>query len=394
MDPVKNPYAPGAGTRPPALTGRNAELEAFRTLLERLSAGRTSKSLMITGLRGVGKTVLLNTFRDLSHQAGFRTAETEITHETRFRPTLARMIRRVIVALDPLERAKDKALQAARVFKAFTLKLPGGFEIGVDVDAMLGAADSGNLSEDLGDLFVAIAEAAAERHTGVVLLFDEVQFLERADLEALIAATHRVSQRSLPLSVAGAGLPHLPRLAGEAKSYAERLFDFPFIDRLDRDAATEALVRPAREEGISFLPDATEAILDYTDGYPYFIQEYGLHVWNVAHGATIRGADVETARPIVQEQLDENFFRVRLERTTPTERTYLAAMAELGPGPYKTGEVAAKLGRESTHLAPIRANLINKGLVYSRAHGTMEFTVPQFDDFLRRRLAQFDNGEG
>ncbi len=384
MDAIKNPYTPGAGSRPPALTGRDAEILAFRILLERVRQSRPEKSLLITGLRGVGKTVLLSTFRDLAESAGFKTAETEVTHETSFKQMMARLGRRVLLELNPVEKVKDKALQAARVFKAFTLKMPGGYEIGIDIDAVRGKADSGNLSEDLSDLFFALGGAARERKTGVVFLFDEIQFLERGDMEALIAALHYVTQRSLPVTVVGAGLPQLPKLAGEAKSYAERLFNFPSIDRLSDDAARDALVKPAKEHGVAYTKDATDAIVKFTEGYPYFLQEYGKHVWNIAARSPIALRDVEKAGPGVQAQLDENFFRVRIGRTTAAERRYISAMASLGRGPYKTGDIAAELGTDSPRVAPFRNQLITKGLVYSPSHGITDFTVPQFDDFLRR----------
>ncbi len=355
-------------------------------LLERIRQGRPEKSLLITGLRGVGKTVLLNTFRDIAESAGFKTGETEITHESEFRPMMARLGRRVLIDLNPAEKVKDKALQAARVLKAFTLKLPGGFELGIDVDAIRGKADSGNLSEDLSDLFFALGEAAREKKSGVVFLFDEIQFLERADLEALIASLHFATQRGLPVTVVGAGLPQLPKLAGEAKSYAERLFDFPMIDRLAPVAAADALVKPARAQGVEFDADAIEEIVRFTDAYPYFLQEFGKHVWNLAGGPPITLADVELAKPAVQSQLDENFFQVRVGRTTAAERRYISAMTSLGKGPYKSGDIAAKLGTDSPRVAPLRNQLINKGLVYSQSHGITDFTVPQFDDFVRRRL--------
>ena len=384
MDPVRNPYTPGAGSKPPALEGRDAEIRSFEVLLARMLRGRTEKSLFVTGLRGVGKTVLLGRFRDMAEAGGFHTADTEITHETEFRSTIARLTRRVVLALDPRRRAKEHVRRATAVFKAFTLKLPDGYEIGVDVEALRGSGDSGRLDEDLADLFVALGEAAKERSTGVVFLLDEVHFLGRRDLEALIAAVHRVSQRALPLAVVGAGLPQLPRLAGEAKSYAERLFDFPVIDKLPLPAAREALEKPAKEQGVTFEAEATDIILDYTEGYPYFLQEYGKHVWNLAPGPTITSFDSKRARIEVQNQLDENFFRVRVSRATNVERQYLAAMAALGKGPYRSGLIAEKLRRASTSVAPVRNILINKGLVYSPSHGIIDFTVPHFDDYLRR----------
>jgi hypothetical protein len=385
IDPIRNPYTPGAGSRPPALTGRDEEIEAFRVLLARLKLGRPEKSMLITGLRGVGKTVLLNTFEAIAEEQGFRTAKSEITHETEFRPLIARLTRRALLAVSPAKRMKERARRAAAIFKAFTLRTPEGLEIGVDVEAMLGRADSGDLGDDLSDLFVALGEAAAEHETGIVFLLDEVQFLERTELEALIAALHQVSQHELPLTLAGAGLPQLPALTGAAKSYAERLFRFPTIDRLDEQAARDALELPARAEGVEFDRAATNRIVALTEGYPYFLQEYGKHVWNVAAGPTITVGDVERAHDLVQLDLDESFFRVRIGRATKAELAYLAAMASLGDGPYRSGEIAAKLGRPGPEsVAPTRARLIEKGLIYSPSYGLNEFTVPQFDAFIRR----------
>ncbi len=274
--------------------------------------------MLITGLRGVGKTVLLNTFEAIAEEAGFRTAKSEITHETEFRPLIARLARRALLAISPASRMRERARQAAAVFKAFTLRTPEGFEIGVDVDALIGRGDSGDLGEDLSDLFVALGEAAAEHETGVVFLLDEVQFLARGELEALIAALHQVSQRELPLTLAGAGLPQLPALTGAAKSYSERLFRFPAIDRLPAPAARDALELPARAADVNYQPQATERILALTDGYPYFLQEYGKHVWNVATGPAITLADVTQAHDFVQLELDESFFAVRVGRATPS----------------------------------------------------------------------------
>lgn len=384
MDAIQNPYAPGAGTPPPLLTGRDAEIERFRILLERVRLGRPEKSLMITGLRGVGKTVLLNHFRDLAVTAGYKTAETEITHETNFKETMARLSRRIVISLKPMQRVKDKALQAARVLRAFTLKLPDGYEIGFNIDAATGRADSGNLSEDLTDLFVALGAAAKDRKSGVIFLLDEIQFLKKVELEALIAALHSSVQQGLPVIPVGAGLPQWPKLAGEAKSYAERLFDFPKIDKLATAAARRAIESPEQEKGVRFKEEAISAILTYTGGYPYFLQEYGKIVWNLAPKSPITGADVFEAQSLVQTQLDDNFFRVRMARTTAAERKYVSAMASLGSGPYKSGEVAAKLGKDSPQVGPIRSKLISKGLIYSPSHGITDFTVPQFDKYLRR----------
>ena len=311
--------------------------------------------MLITGLRGVGKTVLLNTFEAIAEEAGFRTAKSEITHETEFRPLIARLARRALLAISPAKRMKERTRRAAAVFKAFTLRTPEGLEIGVDVDALLGRADSGDLGDDLSDLFVALGEAAAEHETGIVFLLDEVQFLDRAELEALIAALHQVSQRELPLTLAGAGLPQLPALTGAAKSYAERLFRFPTIDRLPDQAARDALELPAQAEGVDYERAATSRILELTEGYPYFLQEYGRHVWNVAAGPTIRAEDVERAHDLVQLDLDESFFRVRIGRATKAELAYLAAMAHLGSGPYRSGEIPPSSAAPAPRASPPRA---------------------------------------
>lgn len=387
IDPIANPYAPGAGSRPPALTGRDEEIEAFRILLGRLNAGRSEKSLLITGLRGVGKTVLLNTFQAIAEEAGFRTAKSEITHDSEFRPLVARLARRALLSVSPASRMRERARRAAAVFKAFTLRTPEGFEIGVDVEALIGRGDSGDLGEDLSDLFVALGEAAAEHETGVVFLLDEVQFLARGELEALIAALHQVSQRELPLTLAGAGLPQLPALTGAAKSYSERLFRFPSIDRLSDQAARDALELPAEAAGAAYERQATNRMLELTDGYPYFLQEYGKHVWNVAAGPKITLSDVEKAHDLVQAELDESFFQVRIGRASQTELDYLSAMADLGDGPYRSGDIAAKLGRAGTaSVGPTRSRLIEKGLIYGPSYGLTEFAVPHFEQFLRRRF--------
>jgi hypothetical protein len=341
--------------------------------------------MLITGLRGVGKTVLLNAFDVIAADQGFRTAKAEITHETDFRPLIARLVRRGLLAISPAKRMKKHARRAAAVFKAFTLRTPEGLEIGVDVEALVGLGDSGDLGDDVSDLFVALGEAAREHETGVVFLLDELQFLDRVELEALIAGLHQVSQRELPVTLAGAGLPQLPVLTGAAKSYAERLFRFPTIGQLEEQAARDALELPARAEGVEFDTAATRRIVELTEGYPYFLQEYGKHVWAVASGSPIGLEDVERAHELVQLELDESFFRVRIGRVSKAELAYLVAMAHLGAGPYRSGEIAVELGRPGPEsVAPTRARLIEKGLVYSPAYGFNEFTVPQFDAFIRR----------
>lgn len=384
MDPILNPYTPGAGSRPPALAGREEQLRSFEILLGRLRQGKPEKGMLITGLRGVGKTVLLGEFRNMVEAQRLIAAEAEITHETQLRALAAGLMRKVVLQLRPTERAKDAVKRAVAVFRAFTIKLPDGYEIGVDVDALRGIGDSGKLGDDLPDLFQAVGEAARERKSAVILLLDEIQFLTRAEMEALIASIHRVSQRNLPLTIVGAGLPQLPKLAAEAKSYAERLFDFRVIDKLSPAAAREALERPAAKEGVRFDPAATAQMVRLTEGYPYFLQEYGRHVWNLSSGPVITEEDARQAWINVLSQLDESFFRVRVSRATRVELQYMSAMADLGAGPYRSGAIAEKLGKMISAVAPVRNTLIHKGLIYSPQHGVTMFTVPRFDDFLRR----------
>jgi hypothetical protein len=387
MDAFANPYTPGAGTKPPALAGREEELAHFELLLGRLERGRPERSMLVSGLRGVGKTVLLNTFEDMALQRGWFPSFAEIRHDTELRSLMARMSRRALLAMSRVERAKDRARRAFGVLKAFTVKTPEGFELSIDAEALTGVADSGDIEADLSDLLLELGEAASEAGTGVVFLLDEIQFLDQPSLEALIAALHRVAQRELPLALAGGGLPSIPRLAGEAKSYAERLFTFPRLDSLSRAAAAEALVVPAREEGVEIDDAAVERILELTEAYPYFLQEYGRHVWQVAPGSPIRLEDVETAHPSAQAELDEGFFTVRFERATASERRYMAAMAALGGGPQASGGVAQRLGlSDSAQTSVVRSSLIDKGLIFSPEYGSIDFTVPQFAAFMRRNF--------
>jgi len=385
VDPIRNPYTPGAGTRPPALTGRDDQIERFALLLDRLSIGRPERSMLITGLRGVGKTVLLNRFEGMAEERGWQAAVHEVRHDTDLRRLIARLSRRILLRMQRLERAKDRARQALRVLKAFSLRLPDGSEISIDVDAISGVADSGDIEEDLAELLVELGETARDCDTGVVFLLDEVQFLKLHDLEALIAALHRVAQRELPLTLAGGGLPSIPRLAGEAKSYAERLFEFPRLGPLDDDSARDALVLPARGEDVDYEPDAAERILRLSEGYPYFLQEYGKHAWRIAPDSPIRLDDVIAAGEDVLAELDEGFFTIRFERATESERRYLAAMAALGDGPQSSGEVAKRLGYDDPAQASVmRASLIDKGLIFSPDYGRVDFTVPHFGGFMRR----------
>jgi hypothetical protein len=386
VDPRLNPYTPNAGVRPPELAGRDDEVEAFEIMLERLRRGRAEQSLLVTGLRGVGKTVLLGAFAERARLVGWIAVDAEISSETPFAPRMAQLVTRALLELAPRDRWRDRLRRAAGVLKSFsiTVSSDGSVSGSIDIDPVEGAADSGDMGEDLTDLLVALGEAAQEHRTGVVFLLDEVQFLSRPELEALIQALHKLVQRALPISLAGAGLPHLPKLAGEAKSYAERLFRFPSLGALAAGDAEDALVLPARELGVEIDPRAVGAVVAYTEGYPYFIQEYGKILWDRAPSSPISPVDAVEAQALVEAKLDSNFFRVRVERLSDLERSYLRAMAELGSRPQQAKDVAEVLGRPVGQVGKTRARLIEKGMLYSPGYGSAAFTVPQFDRFLRR----------
>ena len=385
MDQLDNPYRPGAGTRPPALIGRDELIDRFGVTVRRALARRPGKSSMPIGLRGVGKTVLLNRFSEIAAREGLRVAYIEAPETSDFRTLLATRLRKLLLELDagPARRAVNRALGALR---SFSYQLPDGSSIALSVEPLAGTADSGILSEDLTDLLVAVGEAVAEAGSGALLAIDEVQYLDTDELSALITAIHRTSQLDLPVVLVGAGLPQLPGLAGDAKSYAERLFDYPPIGSLGTDDAEAALQIPAQEVGVEYTGAALGVMVEESHGYPYFLQEWGYHVWNLAVRSPITEDDVAAARPSVLDQLDRNFFQVRLDRLTPKEKEYLRAMAELGPGPHRSGDVAAQLGVKVESVAPRRSGLIRKGMIYSPAHGDTAFTVPLFDEFLMRAI--------
>ncbi len=388
MDPRKNPYTPGAGTKPPALVGRDEQIESFGVLLERLENGYAEQSMIITGLRGVGKTVLLDVFREKAEDREWATVEWEVEKNAPFGSKMAAQVRRALLQIAPKARWTDRALRAASILKSFTITVnpDGAVTAGLDVEALAGAGDSGALSDDLADLFVALGAAAQEHGTGVIFLLDEIQYLQPSELEALIAALHKCARRSLPITLVGAGLPQIPRLAGEAKSYSERLFKFPGIGELDADTdARDAIVLPAQRLGVEFDPAAVSFIVHYTQGYPYFLQEYGKTIWDEASASPITLDDASSVLPLVEAKLDESFFRVRVERTTELELLYLYAMAELGPNPHRASEVARGIHRTTEQAGPIRSRLIEKGLLYTPGHGYAAFTVPQFDRYMLRR---------
>ena len=395
MDRIRNPFSPGAGSPPPELAGRDGILEQARVLLGRVLAKRPEKSFLLTGLRGVGKTVLLNEIEQMAQSVGYRTILIEAHEDKQLAALLIPHLRRLLYDLDRIAGAGDKVRRGIGVLKSFIgavkVKL-GDVEFGIDIEPERGAADSGDLEVDLPSLFTAVAEAAEERGSAAAILIDEIQYFHQSELSALIMAMHKMQQRQLPLVLIGAGLPILPGLAGESKSYAERLFNFPDIGPLSETDATKALRDPVRAEGVEFESAALQEIYRLTKGYPYFIQEWGYQAWNHAVASPISLRITKEATPVVRDRLDENFFRVRFDRLTPRERHYLRAMAELGSGPYRTGDISDILGAKITTLGPVRANLIKKGMIYSPAHGDMAFTVPLFDEFMRRAIPEFQSG--
>ena len=383
MDRIDNPYRPGAGTPPPALVGRDQLIDGFTVTVQRALVGRPGKSYMPIGLRGVGKTVLLNRFAKIADDKGMQVGFIEASERGDFRQLLAIRLRKVLLQLHR-QRVRRTLKRALGALKSFTLQLPDGTSIALGVDALLGQADSGILSEDLTDVLVSVGEAASEYKTGLVLAVDEIQYLSSEELGALIAAVHRTTQLELPVVLVGSGLPQLPGLAGDAKSYAERLFEFPEIGSLTPEQACDALVLPAQELEVTFEAPAVDFVVRESFGFPYFLQEWGYHVWNGSPGSPVTRDDAISVREEVIATLDENFFLVRTDRLTPKEVEYLRAMAELGPGPHRSGDIAAELGVRVESVAPRRSGLIAKGMLYSPAHGDTAFTVPLFDDFLRR----------
>ena len=387
MDPIRNPYSPGAGTPPPELAGRDVLREAARIALERARIGRASKSMIMIGLRGVGKTVLLNRILTDAESGGMSTLRIEAPENQSLPSTLAPQLRRVLLTLSNREVARQLAQRALRGLAGFVGALKVKYqdiEVGLDFDPEPGLADNGDLETDLPDLLEVVGAAAKADGTCLALFIDEIQYVKEDELAALITALHRTSQRQLPIVMVGAGLPQVRGRMGQAKSYAERLFEFSEVGALSDDDARLAIAKPAQVEGVEIDSDALDAIVSRTRGYPYFLQEWGKHVWDVAERSPITADSVESASIQVTAALDESFFLVRFDRLTPTEKTYLRAMASLGTGPHRSGDIANVLGRRVTSLAPTRSNLINKGMIWSPSHGDTAFTVPMFNEFMRR----------
>lgn len=389
MDPAINPFSPGAGAPPPELVGRDALLGQADLLFRRVKARRSEKSLLLTGLRGVGKTVLLNVMERRAQQEGYQSISFEAFEGKALGGLLLPHLRRLLFELDRREGARDKVRRAMAVLRGFLNAVTISLDevtFGLDIDPEIGTADSGDLSIDLPNLFVAVAEAAEDRQTCVALFIDEIQYLTREEIGALIMAMHKIQQRQLPLVLVGAGLPGLPGLAGESKSYAERLFHFPDVGPLSVMDARRALREPVREFEIDFEDAALDEIHAMTKGYPYFIQEWGYQIWNLAASSPIEVSLVKTATALVVARLDANFFRVRYERLTMSERRFLRAMAALGAGPHRTSDITDVLGVKSTSQGPVRASLIRKGMIYSPSYGEIAFTVPLFDAFMQRAM--------
>lgn len=389
VDPVRNPYAPGAGQRPPELAGRDRELQQFEVVLERVARGRPERSMVVTGLRGVGKTVLLNTFKSMAMQRLWGTGKIEARPDQSIRRPVAAALHMAIRELAPRHRAPERIEEFLGVLKAFAMRDPAAakgtshWSPGIEVPASRGRADSGDLEIDLTELFVDAASVATDLAVGIALFIDEMQDVQAADVSALCAACHELSQTGGPLIVVGAGLPHLPSVLSASKSYSERLFRYARIDKLDRDAADLALILPAREEEVEFTQDALDALYEAADGYPYFVQAYGKVAWDLAPRSPITLDDVKVSAPEAEEELAVGFFGSRYERATPAERDYMHAMAQIGDEPVPTSEVADALGRKPSSLSPARDSLIKKGLIYSAERGLIAFTVPHFGKFLR-----------
>jgi hypothetical protein len=385
LDPRQNPFAPGAGTPPPELAGRGLVLDRTAITLDRIRSGRAAQSLVLYGLRGVGKTVLLNQIRRDGEARGLIGVWIEMPEDRNLPEVLVPALRSALIKLSRGEAAKASIARALRALAAFarTFRVTyNDVEFGMGTEP--GLADSGDLDADLADLIAIVGEAARDRRTAVVLYIDEIQYVQEPQLAALIMAIHAAGQAQLPVTAVAAGLPQILGKMGRAKSYAERLFEFVSIDRLDLDAARQALRSPIEREDVLIDDDALEEIVTQTQGYPYFLQKWGQQAWDVAKESPIRLGDVRQASSLAIADLDDSFFRVRFDRLTPREKLYLQAMGELGPGPHRSGDIAKRLGRPVTSEAPTRMNLIAKGMIYSPAHGDNAFTVPLFDAYMRR----------
>jgi hypothetical protein len=383
VDPIKNPYTPNAGARPPELAGRDEQLRQFEVLLGRLKRGATDQSMIVRGLRGVGKTVLLNALENQAEDQGFMSYYHELVPGSRIVADITRDVQAALNRMKLTKRALSSFGEALAHLGTIRVAVPGGVELSVD----LRKADEGALSRDLSELFLEAGRIAALKDSGIVFLLDEVQFADVVEYRALVTALHRATQKAVPITLAAAGLPQIPRLTGEARSYAERLFTFPVIGQLSKPDARAAILEPARQQNVEYAGDALAAVLDWTHGYPFYIQQLGKHAWNLASASPITLANVEAAMPAAQAALDASTYEVRIQRATDQERRYMRAMAELGPGPYRSGDVARMLGRKTTAVSTIRQKLIDKGLIYATEDfGHVDFTVPLFNEYMARHM--------
>jgi hypothetical protein len=390
MNEVTNPYSPGAGTRPYELTGRSNQIQAMDVTLQRLLLGRDGRSQLLTGLRGVGKTVLLGEFSRLAGRLDYVHEHIEISEDGKLPLRLAGAMRKAIVKIDTKKRVGEAVVRVLGLLKAFSLTLPDGTALNIDVPAVHGLTDSGDLAGDLAGLFEELGNLAKAHGTGVLITIDEMHYIPIRTLEPLIMGLHRANQLGLPITIAGAGLPSLPAVAGEAKSYAERLFTFPTIDSLSDEEAAEALTVPAAVEKVDWANDAVARLYELSRGYPYFIQEFGRQAWNLADedAGIITEDDVERSARIAIDELDSGFFQVRTGKTTDQERAYLRAMAELGSGIVLSADVAKLLHKKTTQVGPVRDSLLKKALCYSPRHNELAFTVPMFDEFMKRWMPE------
>ncbi len=389
MDPISNPYSPGAGTPPPELAGRDELRERVRIAAQRVRIGNPAKSVLMVGLRGVGKTVLLDQMRNDAERAGLHTLRLETPEDRSLPALLAPQLRLALIRLSRVESAKQLAQRGLSALAGFVRSLRVRYqdiEVGIDADPEPGLADNGELEGDLAALLEQVGRTAANADTALILFVDELQYIEEDQFAALIAALHRCAQQKLPIAMVGAGLPQLRGRAGRAKSYAERLFDFPEVGPLKRSEAFDAIAKPANARQVEFEQPALEQIFDRTKGYPYFIQEWAKQAWDHAEHSPITSQDVSDASVRTIAELDESFFRVRFDRMTPLEKRYLRAMAELGAGPHRSGDIADTLLRKVSALAPTRSSLIHKGMIWSPNHGDTAFTVPLFDEFMKRAM--------
>ncbi len=387
MNPLYNPFSPGAGSQPPELAGREDLLDKALLTLARVKRGRSEKSFLLVGLRGVGKTVLLKNMGDLAKKEGYQVIKIEAHEKKSLAALLLPELRKILFELDVGERVSAKVKKAFRVMVSFVSKIKlsvQDLDFGVDLEPERGVADSGDLESDLAQVFLAVAEAAQDRNTAIGLIIDEMQYLSEEELSALIMAMHKISQENLPLVLIGAGLPQLVGKAGRSKSYAERLFDYPEVGSLKPEDARDALQKPVEREGVSFTAAALDQIVKVTEAYPYFLQEWGYQAWNLAKESPIDLEVAHRATEAALRRLDDNFFRVRFDRLTPREKDYLSALAKLGSDSQRSGTIADGLGVDVQNAAPIRNSLIKKGMIYSPCHGDTAFTVPLFEGFMKR----------